>query len=171
MNSPMTMWEWDLITAALQYYERGRNITSASFPADVIKHYWKDPDRDPADLVRIARQFVDVYHGLNGAEFWSDDSSYLPIDADPWIVFYEFCKGFVHGFGELSVQVRGSEGVEHRMYGFMAKTPGGGGKPRWYSVDDYIENPVFPHPIDGGDLRVTVLSKGAFDEGYEAAKT
>lgn len=126
MKKKLTDWDWTTLVAAWRYYEHGRTIASAMFPAEVIERFFTGK-YDPESEMRIARQFADVDHGLRGASDWDmhDDC-----DKKPWQKFYYFCKAYCDGF----VDVELIDGNTVKAF-YNPKTD------RWIPVDRYISRP------------------------------
>lgn len=97
------MWEWDLLIGAWRNYEHGATITSASFPYEIVRHYW-GKGNNYADSVRqkIANQFAITDHGRKGEKDWTDTGHFaLDCDLLPWTTFYRFCEAEVNGYHTL----------------------------------------------------------------------
>lgn len=133
----LTMWEWETLVAAWRYYEHGHTIASATFPADIVERFW-GAGNPYADEVRatIANQFAKIDHGIRGEADWTQWRTNAAFDCDcaVWTTFYQFCKGWVDGFAELTV----SNGKRtERVKAFYTEFTG-----KWTPVDGYIAHPL-----------------------------
>lgn len=134
-------WEWTTLVAAWRYYEHGHTIGSATFPDDVVKRFWGEGN-PYSNEVRdtIANQFAKIDHGLSGEEDWTTwlkkgkDGEFERDDCDAkiWTTFYQFCRGWVDGYTELTVS--NGKRTENVKAFFTEYTK------KWTPVDGYIEH-------------------------------
>ena len=117
-------WEWTTLVASWRYYEHRMTITSASFPAMVVRHYFRG-QYDHDTMFKIANQFADIDHGRHGERFWTEDKYLHECDIKAWTKFYKFCFQFVHGWYE----VLGEDCFKCDYTG------------KYYPVSEYIKNP------------------------------
>jgi hypothetical protein len=139
----LTMFEFDMLVGAWRNYERGATITAASFPGDIIVHYWQG-NYSESSRMRIAQQFVND-HSRNGEADWDHS---MPMDASSWVKFYNFCWGCVNGFA--MVQAKLFTGLNATALAFRAHIPvdyDGKKQTRWYFVPKYMESPYFTEEI------------------------
>lgn len=132
----LTNWEWSTLVASWRYYEYGHSIQSASFPGDILERFWgKNGQRTWSDRVRIqiARQFVEVDHGVRGIDDW-ELGSVMTFDSDAhiWRKFYTFLKNYLVGTFLLVTVSDGkrTEVVQSFRYGEDL-----------FPVEQYISNP------------------------------
>ena len=102
----LSMWEWDLLVGAWRNYEYGATITSASFPHDIVTHYWGKGNNYSDDVrMTIANQFAFTDHGQKGELDWTDKKfCSLNCDKRAWCAFYQFCRAWVKGFTPITVK-------------------------------------------------------------------
>ena len=139
----LTGWEWTTLVAAWRYYEHGRTIASAMFPSDMLRRFWGEGN-PYSDEVRntIANQFAKIDHGVRGEEDWTiwlkkdKDGSILRDDCDVkvWTTFYQFCKGWVDGFVEVTAR---NGKVQKTVKAFYTEYTD-----CWTPVDEYIAHPL-----------------------------
>ena len=139
----LTGWDWTTLVAAWRYYEHGHTIASAMFPSDMLSRFWGDGN-PYSDEVRntIANQFARIDHGVRGEEDWTiwlkkgKDGSLLRDDCDVkvWTTFYQFCKGWVDGFVEVTAR---NGKVQKTVKAFYTEYTD-----CWTPVDDYIAHPL-----------------------------
>ena len=106
LKDRLSMWEWDLLVGAWRNYEHGATITSASFPLDIVTHYWGEGN-NYSDGVRftIANQFSFIDHGSKGERDWVGTSFHTwSCDVRAWCAFYQFCRAWVRGFTPITVR-------------------------------------------------------------------
>ena len=131
-------WERTTLIAAWRYYERRATITSAMFPEDVVRRFWGSGKYADSALTKIANQFANIDHGLDGEAYWIDDKTIMGCDRKPWCLFYAFCKGWCDGFSTIVLDGVAPDGgflhVEQTC--FFCKYTG-----KWHNVDDYIRDP------------------------------
>lgn len=134
----MTMFEWTTLVGAWRYYEKRATIASATFPADIVEHYWGSGRYDDADLHQIANQFAEIDHGSDGEAYWSEDKTIHDCDRKAWCKFYAFCKAYCNGFSTVVLNGKNMYGdhIHEEPQCFRCEYTG-----RWYSVADYISNP------------------------------
>ena len=132
-------WEWTTLVAAWRYYEHRHTITSATFPYDMLRRFW-GKGNPYTDEVRdsIANQFAKSDHGTRGEEDWTrwlkNNGAIIRDDYDAiiWTTFYQFCKGWMDGF----VDVTTSNGkVQKTIKAFYTEYTD-----CWVPVEGYIEH-------------------------------
>ncbi len=129
----LTDWDWETTVAAWRYYEYGATIASATFPEEMVRRFFSIPDAWSEDAkMRIAMQFADTDHGRKGEEDWKICEA---MDRKPWCKFYNFCKGWVHGFAQVRFR-SDADKDEHVVAAFRCMETG-----RWYPVEKYLESP------------------------------
>ena len=130
----LSMWEWDCLVAAWRYYEHGATITSASFPWEIVTHYW-GKGNNYSDSVRktIANQFAITDHGRKGEKDWTESRGWdFECDTIPWATFYRFCEAEIKGYHSLVC--KGDNGCTMVLpYCFHVDF-----KDRWIDRDHYI---------------------------------
>lgn len=140
-------WEWTTLVAAWRYYEHGHTIASATFPHDVVKRFWGEGN-PYSDEVRdtIANQFAKVDHGLRGEEDWTvwikpDYRGAFDCDYSEWTTFYQFCRGWVDGYADLTVSNgKRTENVKAFYTEFTE---------RWTPVEEYIKHGQYSYVPEG----------------------
>jgi len=96
----LSLFEYSMLIGAIRYYEYGATIASATFPEDVVKHYFNGAyDKNSCD--RIARQVVEVDH-RDGESDWSERKYGMTCDNKPWCMFYAFLKAWLKGFANIT---------------------------------------------------------------------
>lgn len=131
-------WEWTTLVAAWRYYEHGHTIVSATFPRDIVERFWGDGN-PYTDNVRdtIANQFALIDHGLDGEGDWTrwlkpDDKGVFDCDCSAWTTFFQFCRGWIDGYTELTVSNgKRTERVKAFYTAFTKK---------WVPVEGYIKH-------------------------------
>ena len=130
--------EWMTLVATWRYYEHGHTIAAASFPGDIVNRFWGDGNPYSDEVRRtIANQFAKIDHGLWGEEDWTiwlepDGKDAFDCDCSSWTTFYQFCRGWVDGYTELTV----SNGKRtERVKAFYTEFT-----KRWTPVDGYIKH-------------------------------
>lgn len=131
-------WEWTTLVAAWRYFEHGHTFVSASFPSDIVGRFWGD-NNPYSDEVRdtIAHQFAKTDHGLRGEEDWTmwlkpDTKIVFECDCSAWTTFYQFCRGWVDGYSELTVSNGKRKQTVKAFYTEFTK--------KWIPVDGYIKH-------------------------------
>lgn len=127
----LSIWDWETLVASWRYFQNRSTISSAMFPSEIVKKYWRSELYSDNVLMRIANQFANIDHASGGEEDWKCAND---CDRTPWTVFYAFCKGFCSGFLTAKVKV-GSRVVDVKC--FRCETTG-----RLHPVKDYISSPV-----------------------------
>ena len=134
-------WEWITLVAAWRYYEHGHTIVSVSFPSDIVSRFWGDGNPYSDEVRnRIAYQFAKTDHGSRGEGDWMvwlkkgrkggfdrDD-----LDAKIWTTFFQFCRGWVDGYSELTVNNGKRTQTVKAFYTEFTK--------KWTPVDGYIKH-------------------------------
>lgn len=97
----LTTWEWETLVASWRYFQYGHSISSASFPGDILNRFWSEKGQKKwSTKVRmtIARQFVEVDHGIRGVSDWEVGSceGMYDLDSHIWRRFYTFLKCYLH---------------------------------------------------------------------------
>lgn len=127
----LTLWEWETLVASWRYFQDRSTISSAMFPSEIVKKYWRSDMYTDNVLMRIANQFVNIDHASEGEEYWNCGNDCYKT---PWIVFYAFCKGFCEGF--LTAKVKVDDCIVD-VKCFKCETTG-----RLHPVKEYISSPV-----------------------------
>lgn len=125
-------WEWTTLVAAWRYYENRHTIISATFPADIVSHFFTGRYSNDA-CMRIAHQFAITDHGARGEEDWTRFSGSMQCDTLPWTRFYRFCEGYVNGFHSVELGDGERRFKDKAFYVEWNDT--------WYPVKEYIKHP------------------------------
>lgn len=143
----LTEWDWNTLVAAWRYYEYRHTISSATFPEEVVRHFFAGT-HDEESCKQIAHQFAYIDHGRRGAEDWEDQTGTgFDCDKKPWQKFYYFCKAYCDGFTDVELM----DGSTVKAF-YNTKTD------RWIPLDSYISRPgteIFISP----DAIVKVVEK------------
>lgn len=150
----LTGWDWATLVAAWRYYEHRHTIASAMFPYDMVERFWGKGTRySDADRNRIARQFAKIDHGIKGEGDWTmwlkkgKDGEFDKDcqDTKVWTTFYQFCRGWIDGYAELTVSNGKRTETVKAFYTEYTK--------RWTPVYGYIESPYNPPYIPQGYIK------------------
>ena len=131
-------WEWITLVAAWRYYEHGHTIVSASFPCDILRRFWGDGNPYSDEVRnRIAYQFAKTDHGSRGEKDWTmwfkpDTKGAFECDCSAWTTFFQFCRGWVDGYSELTVNNGMHTETVKAFYTEFTK--------KWTPVDGYIKH-------------------------------
>jgi len=100
-----------------------------------VRRFFSCPTAWTGDAkMRIAIQFADTDHGRDGEEDWKNCSD---IDRKPWCKFYNFCKGWAHGFATVRFRSEADSMKNiHEALAFWCEET-----KRWYPVAKYLESP------------------------------
>ena len=136
----LSNWEWTTLVAAWRYYESRSTIASAMFPEDIVSRFWGSGKYSDAALHKIANQFANIDHRLDGESFWADDKTLRECDRRPWCTFYAFCKHWADGFPLVVLDGVNGDGkhVHDEIRCFHCDMTG-----KWHPVDKYIEAPFY----------------------------
>lgn len=134
----LTDWEWTTLVAAWRYYEHGHTIASATFPSDMLRRFWGNGN-PYSDKVRdtIANQFAKIDHGVRGEKDWTmwlkpNTKGAFECDCSVWTTFFQFCRGWVDGYSELTASNGKRTQTVKAFYTEFTK--------RWTPVDGYIKH-------------------------------
>lgn len=136
----LTDWDLETLVASWRYYEQRSTITSATFPADIIRRFFSTGSRYSDEARRcIAHQFAKTDHGLRGEADWDWKKKFpsMAIDRPPWCKFFRFCEGYVDGFPTLRWRKGGGYQVIAITEAFHCDAT-----ERWYPVEEYVRAPA-----------------------------
>lgn len=131
-------WEWTTLVAAWRYYEHKHTIVSASFPCDIVSRFWGDGNPYSDEVRnRIAHQFVKIDHGTSGEKDWTmglipNARDAFKCDCSVWTTFFQFCRGWVDGYAELTVSDGKCTQTVKAFYTEYTK--------KWTPMDGYIKH-------------------------------
>lgn len=104
----------------------------------MVERFWGKGNRyTDADRQRIARQFAKIDHGLDGEKDWTrwlkTGGGAMECDYAAWTTFYQFCRGWVDGYTDMTVSNGKRTETVKAFYTEYTK--------KWVPVEGYIEHP------------------------------
>jgi len=143
--SDKALFDFETYSSALRYFDGRMTAAAGSYPGELAQKFWgpeKVSKYNARLRYRIANQFLDD-HTKSGEHSWDHMKTY---DREPWIKFWNFCWGAVHGFKWIRCSkipsTMGSMGPDGRHITMWA---GPAFKPEswnvWFVVSDYLLKP------------------------------
>lgn len=121
---------------AINYFQYKQTLLAMTFPLTLVSTFFKPGEFDDQAKNWVAELFGSRMHRKQGEKDWAE----LPRDVRrPWLMLYNFCKGYTHGFVKLHLS--GPEKARI-VEAFKVETTG-----EWFDKDKYIKSPLCVQPI------------------------